>query len=178
MPCRTFQIGTTPPLRLSGRDSSASVTSLRVMTGPCQQPSTDGGSSAYGRPSGERRRKADRTPDRPKGRYRLSSPVRSPRRRRPLRKLLASVHRSGSTVPVDAVQHDPVGRGYRILTLGLTRVRVRWRSRLPWTSGKPPCAGLLMSAPGEIRTPDLRFRRPTLYPAELRALAVSEARPS
>src|SRR5947209_95684 len=24
-------------------------------------------------------------------------------------------------------------------------------------------------APGEIRTPDLRFRRPTLYPAELRA---------
>jgi hypothetical protein len=25
-------------------------------------------------------------------------------------------------------------------------------------------------APGEIRTPDLRFRRPTLYPAELRAL--------
>jgi hypothetical protein len=26
------------------------------------------------------------------------------------------------------------------------------------------------SAPGEIRTPDLRFRRPTLYPAELRAL--------
>ena len=27
-----------------------------------------------------------------------------------------------------------------------------------------------MNAPGEIRTPDLRFRRPTLYPAELRAL--------
>jgi hypothetical protein len=27
----------------------------------------------------------------------------------------------------------------------------------------------LSSAPGEIRTPDLRFRRPTLYPAELRA---------
>ena len=26
-----------------------------------------------------------------------------------------------------------------------------------------------LSAPGEIRTPDLRFRRPTLYPAELRA---------
>ena len=26
------------------------------------------------------------------------------------------------------------------------------------------------NAPGEIRTPDLRFRRPTLYPAELRAL--------
>jgi hypothetical protein len=25
------------------------------------------------------------------------------------------------------------------------------------------------NAPGEIRTPDLRFRRPTLYPAELRA---------
>jgi hypothetical protein len=28
------------------------------------------------------------------------------------------------------------------------------------------------SAPGEIRTPDLRFRRPTLYPAELRALSM------
>ena len=27
----------------------------------------------------------------------------------------------------------------------------------------------LRDAPGEIRTPDLRFRRPTLYPAELRA---------
>ncbi len=29
--------------------------------------------------------------------------------------------------------------------------------------------GRTASAPGEIRTPDLRFRRPTLYPAELRA---------
>jgi hypothetical protein len=35
---------------------------------------------------------------------------------------------------------------------------------------KPAIAGLC-NAPGEIRTPDLRFRRPTLYPAELRALA-------
>jgi hypothetical protein len=30
-------------------------------------------------------------------------------------------------------------------------------------------AGLFCNAPGEIRTPDLRFRRPTLYPAELLA---------
>jgi hypothetical protein len=30
-------------------------------------------------------------------------------------------------------------------------------------------AGGLSSAPEGIRTPDLRFRRPTLYPAELRA---------
>jgi hypothetical protein len=29
-----------------------------------------------------------------------------------------------------------------------------------------------IGAPGEIRTPDLRFRRPTLYPAELRAQSV------
>jgi hypothetical protein len=34
----------------------------------------------------------------------------------------------------------------------------------------PPERGF-PSAPGEIRTPDLRFRRPTLYPAELRALS-------
>src|ERR671922_236348 len=31
-------------------------------------------------------------------------------------------------------------------------------------------AGAARSAPVGIRTPDLRFRRPTLYPAELRAL--------
>src|SRR2546429_7449144 len=36
----------------------------------------------------------------------------------------------------------------------------------------PALAGLFTSAPGEIRTPDLRFRRPTLYPAELRARAL------
>ena len=35
---------------------------------------------------------------------------------------------------------------------------------------KPRRSGGFLSAPGEIRTPDLRFRRPTLYPAELRAL--------
>jgi integrase len=34
---------------------------------------------------------------------------------------------------------------------------------------KGPVLRGLFSAPGEIRTPDLRFRRPTLYPAELRA---------
>jgi hypothetical protein len=36
-------------------------------------------------------------------------------------------------------------------------------------------AGLSESAPGEIRTPDLRFRRPTLYPAELRAHCAAKA---
>src|ERR1700689_1167264 len=38
--------------------------------------------------------------------------------------------------------------------------------------GKTARRGEEMHAPGEIRTPDLRFRRPTLYPAEL--LAQSE----
>jgi hypothetical protein len=33
-----------------------------------------------------------------------------------------------------------------------------------------------MSAPDRIRTCDLRFRRPTLYPAELRALGLRVAR--
>ena len=33
----------------------------------------------------------------------------------------------------------------------------------------PRLRGSKQSAPGEIRTPDLRFRRPTLYPAELLA---------
>ncbi len=36
---------------------------------------------------------------------------------------------------------------------------------------KPTVSSEFSYAPGEIRTPDLRFRRPTLYPAELRALA-------
>jgi hypothetical protein len=40
---------------------------------------------------------------------------------------------------------------------------------------KSPAKRGFCSAPGEIRTPDLRFRRPTLYPAELRALAESVA---
>src|SRR5579875_1294253 len=34
---------------------------------------------------------------------------------------------------------------------------------------KPPTSSGFCSAPEGIRTPDLRFRRPTLYPAELRA---------
>jgi hypothetical protein len=36
----------------------------------------------------------------------------------------------------------------------------------------PAVAGLSCDAPERIRTSDLRFRRPTLYPAELRALGV------
>src|SRR4051794_4984697 len=39
---------------------------------------------------------------------------------------------------------------------------------MSWKRKTPPERGFC-SAPGEIRTPDLRFRRPTLYPAELRA---------
>ena len=39
-------------------------------------------------------------------------------------------------------------------------------------SAKSPAERGFYNAPGEIRTPDLRFRRPTLYPAELRALTV------
>src|ERR1700743_1202395 len=34
---------------------------------------------------------------------------------------------------------------------------------------------LLNGAPGEVRTPDLWFRRPSLYPAELRARCVETA---
>jgi hypothetical protein len=41
-------------------------------------------------------------------------------------------------------------------------------SQGPDSTSKPA----ISSAPGEIRTPDLRFRRPTLYPAELRAHAM------
>ena len=40
---------------------------------------------------------------------------------------------------------------------------------------KPRKCGTSEGAPGEIRTPDLRFRRPTLYPAELRALSLLSA---
>jgi hypothetical protein len=47
------------------------------------------------------------------------------------------------------------------LTLGLTRTLRGENQGSPWTSGKLPCAGLFGSAPGEIRTPDLRFRRPS-----------------
>jgi hypothetical protein len=39
----------------------------------------------------------------------------------------------------------------------------------PRTTKAPRMQGLLASAPDRIRTCDLRFRRPTLYPAELRA---------
>ena len=40
-----------------------------------------------------------------------------------------------------------------------------------WSRGNEKTLRLevFRNAPGEIRTPDLRFRRPTLYPAELRA---------
>ena len=40
----------------------------------------------------------------------------------------------------------------------------------PRTKKAPLSRGFLQSAPERIRTSDLRFRRPTLYPAELRAL--------
>ena len=41
----------------------------------------------------------------------------------------------------------------------------------PANSRKPRISGASHDAPERIRTSDLRFRRPTLYPAELRALA-------
>ena len=42
--------------------------------------------------------------------------------------------------------------------------------RDPSVNGETPAlAGVSWSAPERIRTSDLRFRRPTLYPAELRA---------
>ena len=42
-------------------------------------------------------------------------------------------------------------------------------STAPENEKSPAVAGLFVSAPERIRTSDLRFRRPTLYPAELRA---------
>jgi hypothetical protein len=47
------------------------------------------------------------------------------------------------------------------LTLGLTRTLRGEDQGCPETSGKLRSAGLPVSAPGEIRTPDLRFRRAT-----------------
>ena len=51
----------------------------------------------------------------------------------------------------------------------LSGVRVQ-ETISPLQGQTPVFTGDSCSAPGEIRTPDLRFRRPTLYPAELRAL--------
>ena len=55
---------------------------------------------------------------------------------------------------------------------GRTRGRAwpeRIRALIGERAGWERPAATAKSAPGEIRTPDLRFRRPTLYPAELRA---------
>jgi hypothetical protein len=41
--------------------------------------------------------------------------------------------------------------------------------------GIPIEAFSVYGAPGEVRTPDLWFRRPSLYPAELRARCVGNA---
>jgi hypothetical protein len=46
----------------------------------------------------------------------------------------------------------------------------RWEMTKPSQNTRSPAnAGLSCDAPERIRTSDLRFRRPTLYPAELRA---------
>ena len=73
----------------------------------------------------------------------------------------------------------PLGLHSSPLTPQIVRPRDRFGtySRVPrpeTQTKKPRCAGLY-SAPGEIRTPDLRFRRPTLYPAELRAPESAES---
>ena len=52
---------------------------------------------------------------------------------------------------------------------GQTRAGSRHLEHL--THAKAPLCGAVCDAPDRIRTCDLRFRRPTLYPAELRALA-------
>ena len=50
------------------------------------------------------------------------------------------------------------------------RLRTQPTDDAPRTKKAPRMQGFRRSAPERIRTSDLRFRRPTLYPAELRAL--------
>ncbi len=59
-------------------------------------------------------------------------------------------------------------RGRLVPTLG-THDRRGARADSPGNDKTPANAGVLEGAPDRIRTYDLRFRRPTLYPAELRA---------
>jgi hypothetical protein len=59
---------------------------------------------------------------------------------------------------------------FRPAILGSRSVAMRHPAPEVIPSKSPAMRGF-PDAPGEIRTPDLRFRRPTLYPAELRALA-------
>ena len=40
-----------------------------------------------------------------------------------------------------------------------------------WLQDRPPFRRKETGGPGETRTPDLRFRKPLLYPTELQALA-------
>jgi hypothetical protein len=63
-----------------------------------------------------------------------------------------------------------LARRVRQLPVTVARRRSSSAVREPERPETTMVVGYLASAPGEIRTPDLRFRRPTLYPAELRAL--------
>ena len=72
--------------------------------------------------------------------------------------------RGSAVAACSSIQRAPrrrLSRWCGILTLGLTRNATRRGSRLSWANGMLSCAGLSGSAPGEIRTPDLRFRRAT-----------------
>jgi hypothetical protein len=67
----------------------------------------------------------------------------------------------------DRVKERPSDELHQDVWSGLGRVE---RAPLLRPNGRTAVnPGDSASAPGEIRTPDLRFRRPTLYPAELRA---------
>ena len=59
------------------------------------------------------------------------------------------------------------GHGYPVATF-----RSSLSPQLGELALEPP---IVVDAPGWIRTSDLRFRRPLLYPAELRALGVSSS---
>ena len=68
---------------------------------------------------------------------------------------------------LDAYDSAENGRGHVVGTISASTAE----RRRPRERRKPrDVRGFLWSAPERIRTSDLRFRRPTLYPAELRAL--------
>ena len=111
--------------------------------------------------------------------------LRRPRRCR-RRRVLLRRHRP---VPA-ALRGGPHGRGSGRELAGVLADHVRAR-RPTWATGtaprsstspsrapartaeQPAVSGGVPSAPERIRTSDLRFRRPTLYPAELRAQAAA-----
>jgi hypothetical protein len=85
-----------------------------------------------------------------------------------------AARRLAAVAPTRHIPHRPQGRhrGPRrepILGGSLGHIRDTFASRQPPETRKPRGLRGFLDAPERIRTSDLRFRRPTLYPAELRA---------